>query len=544
MAKKQQQMPKLIDVPFPYGGMATEQSFSRPLQLGEQGQIATTFSAQNIVPFNPVTGRQQGAQRSGLVNFHDNQADSGTGLQIQDINSITVAKTTIPTDGSLAYRSTTILAVADGDIVKLTSSGGYADPAGGTGASALNSSDNSPVVFSAVQLGVVYYVDGAVYKKYTASTDTVATWTASTAGTLPLSGSNTAKLICSWGGRIVLSGVAGDEHNWFISALNDPLDFDYATDFSEDDAIAGNTPNAAGKCLDIINCLLPYSEDILLMGCDHSIYMMDGFPTAGGRMVLLTESTGMSWGRPFASDENGVFYFFGSRGGVFRITDLNSPPQRITQGRIDNQLTSIDLTANIVRMAWDDAEQALRVFITALDGTASTHWYWCRRTDSWWKVVYADPDHNPLCVHTIDADDPDDRKLLLGCVDSRVRYHSATAKDDAGTAISSHVYLGPMKMQGDAVFRLDELQATLDNDSDQVEFEVISGRTYQDAYENATPDYSGRWGFGKNMADRRRASGRAIFVKISNDTTSASWAFESLLARVHPFGPIEQRRIG
>lgn len=533
-------MPKLVEVPFPWGGVATESSYSNPLRLGERGEIATTFSAQNVYPFNVATGRRQGSQREGTVKYHADSADSSGNTQIQDIISITTSATP-PGDGTLAFRTRTLLVTSDGDIEKLTTAGGFADPGGGTGVNALNDKDDSPVTFSEVFQGVVYFVDGTNYKKYTVSSDTVAAWTAS-AGSMPANGANKARLIATWQGRIWLAGVVGDEHNWFGSELDDPTDFDYATDYSEDDAVSGNTPDSAGKCRDIINCILPFSSDILLFGCDHTIYAMDGLPTAGGRLIMLTDATGMSWGRPFCFDENGVCYFHGSRGGIYRLASLNEPPQRLTDGKIDNQFTDIDYSNTIVKMGFDSRTQSLFVFLTQLDGSDSTHWRWDRRTNSWWKLTFSDAGHNPTCVYVIDGDDPDDRIMLLGCRDSKIRYFDPDADDDDGEAIDSFVYLGPISLGGDARFRLDELQCTMDNDSDHVRYDVISGETMQDAQEN-NPAFSGTWGWGKNFAERRRATGRAMYVKIANNALNQSWSLESLYARVHPFGPVEQRRV-
>ena len=95
-------------------------------------------------------------------------------------------------------------------------------------------------------------------------------------------------------------------------------------------AVAGNNSDA-GELGDIINCLIPYSDDILIFGGDAAIWLMRGDPMDGGQIDLLTDSVGMAWGRPWCRDPYGVIYFFGSRGGVYQLDPSGRAPTRISQ---------------------------------------------------------------------------------------------------------------------------------------------------------------------------------------------------------------------
>ncbi len=530
-------MQDLMEVQFPMAGLVTETSFSnQPLGSRDDPRV-TTRRARNVGPVNPRNGLSQMSQRAGLDKYVATRVDASANLQVQDLTSIVTSETTPTSTGEIDVRNVTRLAVAKGNIKRYTTAG-FTDPAGGTGVGALNTSTISPVVFSQPFFNVVYYVDGAVYKKYTVSSDAVATWAAS-AGTLPVSGSNRARLICAWGGRIVLSGVAGDGQNYFMSALNDAADFDYSVTLAEDVAVAGNS-SLAGQPSDIINALVPYSDDILYFLCDHSIWMMDGNPAAGGRVMLVSGVTGGAWGRPFCRDETGAIYFFGSRGGVFRMEV--GAPQSITDNKITKDLRSVNLLTTIVRMEWDDRDQKVHLWLTSLTGAASVHYVWYRQQDAWFDVTYEDAGMNPTAVHTIDADAPTDRYMLLGCRDSYIRYINPDALDDDGETITSDVYMGPIKIGKDRKFMLTEIQAILDDDADFVDFEVYAGTHAQDAFESGVPKISGRFDAGHSYAVRDRCSGRALYIRLKNSALLGHWAMEKLYIRLKEFGLVEQRR--
>lgn len=172
-------------------------------------------------------------------------------------------------------------------------------------------------VAAATAFGKVYFCDGYVYKVYDGWTDTMATWTA-TAGDLPEDSDNRkGRLLALYRGRIVVSGLPGDPHNWFMSAMDDPTDWDYSpATVTEAVAVAGNN-SVVGLVGDVITALMPLSDDVLVFGGDHTVYQMTGDPAAGGRIDLVTDGTGVAWDA-WCKDPTGALWFFGGRGGVYR----------------------------------------------------------------------------------------------------------------------------------------------------------------------------------------------------------------------------------
>lgn len=515
-----QNMTNLFKLPFPEGG------YNRGVAYDDQPR-GTTFDCQNVRPWDPQSGRKRGAQRPGLARYLDNQA-GGAANPIRDISQYVGSASGAISTTSLTNRSTTALAVAGGNIYTFTSSA-FTTPTGGSGAL----SANAPVVFSA-QLGErMYYCDGVNYAKWDSGTGAVTAWTAATAGTIPASGGNVARLIESWQGRIVMSGIIGDRRNYFMSAIFDAENWDYNPNPTlETQAIAGNG-GPAGIPGDIINGMVPYSDDVLIFLCDHSVYELRGNPMAGGRLDLITDVVGGAYGRAWCKTDTGIVYFFGSRGGIYRMTP-GSMPERITRDRIDEQLATVNLDTHLVRMGWDDRTQGMHVFISPLAAGATTHWFWDMRTDSWWPDVFADTNFNPLAIHQYDGDDPDDRVLMLGGRDGRIRYFSLTSKGDDTSEIDSYVFMGPLQMAQRQRVMIDEVHIALGVNSDEVLLTYHRGHDAEDASTNAEI-HSRLVKAGRNYCFKNQLAGHSLFLKIRNHQRGEAWNLEYLSTRLKSF---------
>lgn len=435
--------------------------------------------------------------------------------------------TPIASEIDLSARSFRNLAVAGGTLKRFTTSAVTSVTGGASFAT------TAPMIFSAQNGQDMYYADGLAYKFYDSESDSVGTWTP-TAGTLPTdSRGNAARLICTWRGRTVLSGLPADPQNWFMSAVDDPLDWDYAPSTEvATQAVAGNN-SEAGYVGDIVNTMIPWSDDVLIFGGDHSIWQMNGDPMDGGQIDRISDTIGMTWGRPWAKDPNGTIYFMGSRGGVYKMNP-NGQPQKMTTSSIDERLAEIDFSAYAVRMAWDDRQQGLNVWVSPTDATlTATHFFYDARSNAWWPESYGDVDYNPMAVAVLDGDSVDDRVVLLGGRDGYIRKIDVDATTDDGTTISSYVYLGPLSN-----VLLKELQATLATGSGAVTWSTHVGETAQVAIA-ASAGATGSLVAGRNRSAYPRRYGHAVYLKL---TSSAAWALEQLLIRMD-LGTLQRQRI-
>ena len=391
---------------------------------------------------------------------------------------------------------------------------------------------NAPVIFSA-QLGTdLFFADGRSAKYYKSSDRSISAWTP-TAGTLPIdSSSKRPTLIENWRGRIVMSATEADPSEWYMSKVGDAFDWEYGPDtITEIQAVAGvNSP--AGKAPDVIRCIIPVSDDILIFGCDHSIWQMTGDPMLGGRLDEIIDGVGTPWGRPWCRGTSGEFYVFGTRGGVFRGVP-GQGVQKITEGRFEERMNGINLNTNLVRLVWNERERGVHVFVTPLTvgDTSSENYFYDVRSDSWWIDKFSGAStHDSRAVHVFDGDDAHDRAVLLGGADGYIRKWDVTAKDDDGTAISSHVYLGPILPSSLGTVNVNEIRMQLAKGSSDVTLSVFRGNNAEDAYNQASALYSATFSAGRNVSERRRVQGHAVYLKLSNTTLAETWAMELLQA--------------
>lgn len=440
-------------------------------------------------------------------------ADGTTGVSVFKLQLVTSALQAVGSP-----RQTTKFAVSGGTIKTFADSGTPATPTGGS--SALDSTGQ--FITWTPHRQRVYFTDGLTDLYYDPIEDEVISWVSTTSGELP----PRCKLLATWRDRVIRARDGDNPDEWFMSAVGDAGNYNFFPPvLTPSMAIAGNN-SQAGRCPDIINALVPYSDDLLFFGGDKSIYRMTGDPAAGGQFDLVSDETGMAFGKSWTKDPNGMLYFAGSRGGVFRMAP-GSVPEEITRDTVDTEFRSFDLTTYFLRLHWNDMDDGLHVFQMpyGAGGTVVSHYFWERRTGAWWKDQFGATDVQPTAAFMFDGDAAADRVLLIGCEDGYVRKWDADATDDDGNKIDSYVVLGPFGAQGTGrSVRLSKFQAGL-GDS-------LSGAGYE-WFGSRSPDsigsrlVSGPLYPGLNGWRHERVTAPYVWARLRN-SDSNTWALESL----------------
>jgi hypothetical protein len=319
---------------------------------------------------------------------------------------------------------------------------------------------------------------------------------------------------------------------------NDPgVDFNYSQ-IDAAAAVAGNA-SRAGAIGDALNCLMPWTDDVLVLGGDHSIYQVQGDIAAGGQILAVSEAVGTLGPDCWDLDPTGTMYFVGTDG-VYRMT-VGSQPVNISSAAIRDFFVSINRTTTYVVANWDRDRNGLWIHLTPVNSGATTHLFYDASGGGFFPLQYP-VTNGPISAATFDGDGPLDRQLVLGGRDGYIRKFDPTVLvDDNGTAsanISSYVQIGPYRPNGDAALAVLEALEVMLGDApagfSESQFQMIlTIQSGKDALTALTvPTSSLSFTFIKQSRRKRllqRISGGSFFFKIAG-VANKLWSLEKLVA--------------
>lgn len=532
------------DLHYPKGGIDRSRQVARqPWRPGprrpdgEPTRIYTTHEAVNVRGYDPLTRRFRGGSRCGIGHYLDSAVVAG--WHVQHLASIANTDSTGMVQSSLLGRLVTGIAVSQGRVFSF-------QPGGTSFTEATNAASTTPPLsFSGVMQSApnnqdLWIVDGTRYRVYSPLTpaNTISDWT-TTAGSLPRADgypTEGCRLITTWRGRTVLSGLLHDPANWFMSRVSDPQDFDYGAPVEDDPtiAVAGNN-SRLGFIGDIITALIAYNDDLIIFGGQKSIWMMRGDPMTNGELHLVTSSIGIAFGAAYCQGPDGTVYFVSNTGAIYAMPPGRTP-ERIS-APIDSFAEQVDTGENWIHLQWNEPMKGFHVFVTDLtDPTEdATHFFWEAPLNAWVKDKFADGKLNPLASCVLDGNRPGDRVVLIGSKTGHVNYYNPDADTDCGEEIESEVWIGPFLTANLDEVPLRSLQGVLAEDSDDVEWAVFAGDTAEAAFAASDageePVAEGVFESGRNPTELVRSTAYAQYVRLRS---VGRWAMESITA---VFGP-------
>ena len=358
----------------------------------------------------------------------------------------------------------------------------------------------------------------------------VLTVVAETAGSVPAGN----PLIALYQDRLVLAGAVLAPHVWYMSKQGTMTNWSLGGT-SPGRAVAGTTADA-GQHPEPITALAPFHDDYLIFGGLTTLWVLRGNPaTVGGFLDNISQQVGILDKRAWAYDPRGGLYFIGRAGLYYLTPGAVGEPQPVSESKLPAELVNIDVNANDVMLAYDIAARGLHIFITPKLGGVTTQWWLDTELQSFWQVSLA-ADHHAFSLLSYDADSPTDAGVLLGCKDGFVRKFSDSFTSDDGTAISSHVLIGPIALGGGEYQegKIKEIIPTLAGSSGDVAYSVLTGDSAEEA-STATATTTGTITSGASSSLRPQGRGRYFYLKLANGN-GTPWAVESIIAKLSAAG--------
>lgn len=452
------------------------------------GGRETSFSSNGIVDFTVLTARQ-------LANFRQTNivAVTGGSVYVGDI----ATQGTVATSGSGVLRTTGRVQGSD-------------------------------------YLGKVYFVDGGVndMQVLDIATQTVSTISVS-AGSASASDLGNFQTAATWRGRLVIGADRDNPQNVWFSKLGDPTDWDFTED-AVGSAFALNA-STSGNIGQPVVALMPFNDDILIIGTDNQLWAVRGDPTDGGTVEILSDGIGVVGPRAWTQAPDGSVYFVGT-GGLYRMAPTGTVPENISRLKYNQFFADINRGLFDVQLLWDRDQQGMYIFVAPVNEGAATHLWYDERSQGFWPIVFPNS-FGPTSAIVYDGDDPDDRVLLLGGRTGLIQQLTDDARTDDGTDINSYVEIGPIRapfddavvtgidmdlgeLGEDDIANPDRWNMNLEIYAGDVAYEVMEGTPKSVVQVNY-----GRGGL-RSKTLRQRQRGRYFLLRLSNGATNNYFSFE------------------
>jgi len=487
--------PQPLTLRFPVGGLVR--------RYGYQAQAPfTTPDCANVWPIDTFERRERGGSRPGLT------AIGETPGRVQCLLPLRINGRTLL---FMASDGVPVCWEHDGEAWENAT----ADPSG--------TLDTATKLHAAAIKQKVYVsnTDGAPHV-FDPATGAVSTLTASE-GSVP----EDYPALCRYRGRLYL---AGNGQQWFASRAGDPTDWDffkYPLDAGQ--AMVG-TCTRRDEIGQPVVALMPSGDDYLLFGCESSVWMMPADPLSGGAMWRISDEAGPVSSSAWCELPDRTIVFL-AHSGLWLIPPGGNGVYEFSRENLPADLLGVE---DDVSMVYDPANKGIHLSIVPDDASTGQHWWIDLRTKSFWPSEFGDDGLQPSAMACYAERIDGELRVLLGCVDGKIRYYDPSADDDDGEAIESHVLYGPFRAGSpfdQAMVR--EMVATLGLEGEAATWTVQAGDCGEQVVNDPVREATGTLAAGWNHVQIPRLSGGEFGIKIAS---SGRWAAESIGVIVAPAG--------
>jgi hypothetical protein len=397
------------------------------------------------------------------------------------------------------------------------------------------------VAFDAVERNGKVLIADSVLKEYDPLTGVAVTVIASE-GVIP----SGQPLICRYRDRIILAGL---NHVWYASRQGDPTDWDFAADMNDAGRAVAGELERAGGIGEKATALIAFGDSALLFASQNAMWLLRGDPTTG-TVVRISDQIGVLAPTAWARSPEGVVTFLSNDGLYLTTEGTADHPKRFGEDRVPDELLDLSATDNVICMAYDARGRGYHLFVTPKTPAENLghHWWIDADNKAMWPV-YLQAGHQPTAVSRIQGASGGLRDVILGCADGYLRTFSDVATTDDGTAIESHILLGPIRLTSDDMTDaiLAELHGIMADNAGAVTWRIVSANSAEVAADLAVAGVeadlagttitgvlaSGTWAENRNKVDRPRVRGPWLVVWLS---ASTPWAYEAVALKINQLG--------
>lgn len=349
--------------------------------------------------------------------------------------------------------------------------------------------------------------------------------------------------VCAaWRGCAVIAADPDNANNLYISAVGDPLDYDFGEDPIQTSAFALDL-SELGRSEDAIIALMPFTDDILGIGGMGSLWVLRGDPRVGGQLNAIARSTGLMGQRAYCWGPGGWLFCL-TTDGLIRWNVASGEIFNLSSSRLNDILGGFDFRTLLISMAYHPSQHGIYIYLTDQAAGASVHVFYGIREGQVSQEIWLDDfagnlDIGPTAAGTVIGNVDDLRTVILGGFDGYVRRYDPTEVNDDGTAIDSWIEYAIQthpQTQGMTEALMRELHFVGVNGSGNLTWTMRAGKSAEQvARDELTGSVTGTIVPGFQVARTRLRFG-AVQLRLENDAIDEGWAIEQAIAFADPKG--------
>lgn len=332
-------------------------------QLGKQRQEPySSIDALNFWPVDAVSGRKVSATRPPLTAI----ASPGAGVNLlQRVNG----------DASQDPQQS-MVAAYDGDIFYWD---GAAWQAASMGAIALPTSRALYATTFLKEVFIMVDTDTPVVFDYD---DNSVSQAVATEGTFP----SDCRIACTWQGGIWVAGSVAQPHVFSGSRTGDPYDWDFAAPDTDTGGAFTATGENFGLIGEAITALIPFTEDVLIIATEQTMWALRGHPRRGGVLENISQTIGVLGQGAWTQDASGRVFFM-SRNGV-GVLQGGGAPSLVSRQFIPDDLVGLthEYLDPKICLAYDNRYNAVHVTVR---GDQEQAWFYDLDTGGFHPMSFA-----------------------------------------------------------------------------------------------------------------------------------------------------------
>ena len=238
-----------------------------------------------------------------------------------------------------------------------------------------------------------------------------------------------ATMLKRYRNRLCLSGNTQDPHQWYQARQDDPYDFLYADEDAQS-PVAGQDADA-GKIGDIVTAQIPYGDDYFIYGTVGSLWVLRGDAASQGSLDELDNTVGVIDKDAWCKDNQKNLYVLDING-LYRIPyPLGRAEALVDEDVMPTFVEDLGLNPETQRitLGFDPRHKQIYICVTDIQADTNTNYVYDLVTKGFFPETYPD-ECSPYSLHFYNSDEPEYRKMLVGCSDGYLRYFDDDAKDD------------------------------------------------------------------------------------------------------------------